>query len=260
MGKLFSPGRDEPRPPPSSVKRSFLDHRGDPRTGGRRRRLPFPGMDLANKRSGHTLLELAVALAIVGILAGIGWTFIQPQVDRFRMMRAARLLQSDLQMMRAMAIATSRETRVKFIASDAALDPEDVQVGEWNLQVGDHSQNSVVWDTLPVDEGTPDASEGERNLGPDGSDAAPHVSLAPWSTLAGPAGDNADCLVFSPRGWVSNPATDFASGYVDLRIVNKRTSAEAVIRVSRGGLTRLEVSEATALPSTTVGTGEATTR
>ncbi len=215
------------------------------------------GMDLANTRSGHTLVELAVAIAIVGILAAVGWSNLQPQVDRFRMMRAARLLQSDLQMMRAMAISTSRETRVHFTAADAALDPDDVQVGEWSLQVGDHSQNSTEWDTLPVDAGTGDGTQGERSLSVDGVDETPHVSLAPWPPLAGPGTDNADSIVFSPRGWVANPVADFSDGYVALRIVNKRSTEDAVLRVSRGGLTRLEVSDATALPSNTVGTGEA---
>ncbi|MFN7144766.1 MAG: hypothetical protein ACK4YP_13400, partial [Myxococcota bacterium] len=62
-----------------------------------------------------------------------------------------------------------------------------------------------------------------------------------------------------------NPASDFADGYVALRIVSKRSTLrghteDAVIRVSRGGLTRLEVSDSTALPATEVGAAEASTR
>jgi hypothetical protein len=174
------------------------------------------------------------------------------------------LLQSDLQALRALAIATNRETRVVFTAADAALDPSDAQVGEWLLQAGDRSQGSGEWDTLPIDDGS-DASEGERSLSEGGNDEAPHISLAPWPALAGPGIGNADAIVFSPRGWVANPATDFADGYVALRIVNKAAllaggTSEAVIRLSRGGLARLEVSERTALPSNSVGAGEATTR
>jgi prepilin-type N-terminal cleavage/methylation domain-containing protein len=221
-------------------------------------------MDLATWRSGHTLLELTVAIAIVGIVAGIGWTAIQNEVDRFRMMKAARLLQSDLQSLRALAITTNRETRIHFIAADAALSVDEDQVGEWTLQAGNRSTNSTVWDTLPIDDDNADGSQGERSLSVGGLDETPHVSLAPWPALVGPGTDNADAIVFSPRGWVSNPATDFADGYVALRIVDKRGQArgeagEAVVRLSRGGLSRLEVSDATSLPATSVGTGEATT-
>jgi len=223
------------------------------------------GSLLAYFRAGHTLVELAVAIAIVGILAGIGWTRIQPQVDRYRMMKAARLLHADLQSLRALAIATNRETRLHFLLADTALDPDDVQLGEWLLQVGNRSTGSTEWDTLPVDmNGEGDSSEGERSLSPGGADETPRISLAPWPTLAGPGTDNADSIVFSPRGWVTNPATDFSSGYVDLRIVNKRAlgeghTEEVTLSVSRGGLTRLEVGASSMLPATSVGVGEVTT-
>ncbi|MDP2312518.1 MAG: type II secretion system protein [Pseudomonadota bacterium] len=221
------------------------------------------GSDLASTRSGHTLVELAVAIAIVGILAGMGWTAIQPEVDRFRMLKAARLLHSDLQSLRALAISSNRETRIVFLVADDALDPDDVQVGEWLLQAGDRSTGSVEWDTLPIDEGAADNSQGERSLSDDGADEAPHISLARWPTLVGPGTDNADAIVFSPRGWVTNPATDFADGYVALRIVNKRALAdgrteEATLRLSRGGLARLELGDSSTLPTTTVGVAEAT--
>jgi hypothetical protein len=224
------------------------------------------GTDLARRRSGHTLVELAVAIAIVGILALMGWWAVQEEVDRYRMMKAARLLQSDLQELRALAIATNRETRIRFVASDAALDEMDVQVGEWLLQAGNRSQSSTEWDTLPIDDGDgSDNSLGERSLSVGGANEAPHISLAPWPTLVGPGTDNADAIVFSPRGWIANPATDFSSGYVALRLVNKGSlarggSEEATVRLSRGGLARLEVSDATALPANAVGAEEATTQ
>ncbi len=219
------------------------------------------GSDLASSRLGHTLVELAVAIAIVGILAGMGWTNIQPEVDRFRMMKAARLLHSDIQSLRALAIATNRETRIVFLAADDALDPADTQAGAWRLQAGDRSSGSLEWDTLPVDIGEPDDSQGERNLAPDGADAAPHVSLARWPTLVGPGGDNADAIVFSPRGWVANPVADFADGYVALRLVNKRALAhgheeDVTLRISRGGLARLEAGASSTLPAHAVGAGE----
>ncbi len=221
------------------------------------------GMDLASCRAGHTLVELAVALSILGILAGMGWSSMQGEVDRFRMMQATRLLHSDLQSLRALAISSSRETRLFFLAADAALDPADVQVGEWLLQAGNRSTGSNEWDTLPIDlNGEANNSMGERSLDPDGANEAPHISLAPWPALDGPGTGNADAIVFSPRGWVTNPVSDFTDGFVALRIVDKRAlgrgeTIEATVRISRGGLARIEVGASSTLPANAVGAGEA---
>lgn len=206
-------------------------------------------------------MEIAVALAIVSVLAAMGWWAVGEEVDRYRMMKSARLLHSDLQELRALAIATNRETRILFVAADAAMDPADAQVGEWLLQAGDRSQGSSEWDTLPIDDGS-DSSHGERSLSVDGADEAPGISLAPWPMLAGPGLVNADAIVFSPRGWVANPVTDFVDGYVALEIVNKRAATSGgpgsvTIRLSRGGLARLEMSERSALPANAVGAAEA---
>ena len=221
------------------------------------------GMDLAGWRAGHTLVELAVAISILGIFAGVGWSSMQGEVDRFRMMQATRLLHSDLQSLRALAISSNRETRVFFLGADTALDPSDVQVGEWLLQAGNRSTGSNEWDTLPIDlNGEGNNSMGERSLDPDGANEAPHISLAPWPALDGPGTGNADAIVFSPRGWVTNPVSDFTNGFVALRIVDKRAlgrgeTVEATVRLSRGGLARIEVGPRSRLPATAVGTGEA---
>ncbi|MFZ5479166.1 MAG: GspH/FimT family protein [Myxococcota bacterium] len=184
---------------------------------------------------------------------------LQPQVDRFRMMKAARLLHSDLQHARALAITTNRETRVKLLAADAALDPADAQVGEWLLQVGNRDNGSNEWDTLPIDDpgGVPNDGEGERSLSVGGLNETPRTSLAPWPALAGSGAGNADAIVFSPRGWLQNPPTDFVAGYIALEVVAKRSGERVTIRVSRGGLSRLE--SAAELPSNAVGTAAAST-
>jgi prepilin-type N-terminal cleavage/methylation domain-containing protein len=233
-------------------------------TGRPARRTPADlarGTLLATKRSGHSLLELLIAIAIVAIFASIGWTTIQPQVDRFRMMKAARLLHSDLQHLRALAITTNRETRLKLTGADADLDPADVQVGEWLLQVGNRDQGSTEWDTLPIDDpgGVANNGEGERSLSVGGLNETPRTSLAPWPALEGPGAGNADAVVFSPRGWLANPPTDFAGGYIALEIVAKRSGERVSVRVSRGGLSRLESGDAFALPAGSVGTAEAST-
>lgn len=211
-------------------------------------------------RTGHVLLELVIALAILGILAGLGWSQVRDEVDRYRMKKTARMLHADLQSLRALAIATNRETRLRLVEGDTALDPADTQVGAWDLQVGDRSNGSTEWDTLPVDEdGVVDVSEGERNIGEGGADEASRISLAQWSALAGPGSGNEDTIVFSPRGWITNPADDFVDGYIALELVNKGAPQDEriVIRVSRGGLARMELGASSELPAATVGTADA---
>lgn len=215
---------------------------------------------------GSTLVELAVAIAIIGILAAVGWGTLRNQVAQFHLMQAARLLHSDLQNLRTLAITTNRETRVVFTVADQALDPADIQSGEWLLQVGNRSTSSTEWDTLPIDlngEGVSDL--GERSLAEGGYNECDEISLAPWPTLVGPGTTNADSLVFSPRGWITNPPADFPDGYVVLDFVNKRALARGVdqrarVRISRGGLARIETSENNRLPENPVGAAEASTQ
>ena len=246
--------------------------------GGRRAR-GAGGMRIALRqledsplRSGFTLPELAMAIAIISVLVSIGWYTAQDSIARNRMIRVARMLQSDIQMLRTIAITTNRQTRMKLVHADAALSPAEAQQGEWLLQVGNRSDRSNEWDTLPINEADWSGAvavvddEGERSLAAGGRQETPWISLAPWSALSGPGLDNADCVVFSPRGWIENPPEDFRTGYISMRVVNKRAmldeSSEGEwvdLKLARGGLARMEFwNAAGALPANAVGTAEAT--
>lgn len=177
---------------------------------------------------------------MVAVLTGIGWGTLQDRVTTYRMFSVARMLQSDLATLRALALDTNRETRLHFVEADVALDSADAQHGAWDLQVGNRASGSTQWDTLPIDEGgVVDVSAGERSVEEGGSDEAKWVSLASWGSL------KEDAIVFSPRGWLVNPATDYVDGAVNLRVVNKRALLSGVdehvaLHVLRTGLVRLQ--------------------
>jgi type II secretory pathway pseudopilin PulG len=222
----------------------------------------------SSPRAAHTLVELVLVMALLSVLAMIGWSSARHQVGAFRLMGAARMLQSDVQGLRALAIAQNREARVLLVEADPDLDPAEPQVGMWLLQVGDRSSGSTEWDTLPLDEGgVADGSQGERSLDVDGSEERPGISVAPWSPLAGPGLGNADAIVFSPRGFVANPASDFAGGFITVQLVNKYgelagdgSYPHVNLRIARGGLAHMETSEGTALADGSVGAGGTTTQ
>ena len=216
-------------------------------------------------RAGHTLVEIGVVLSILAVLVALGVAGAREQIGQFRLMSAARLLQSDVQGLRALAVSQNREARLVIAESDANMNPAEAQVGMWLLQVGDKSRGSTVWDTLPIDEdGVADGSEGERSLDVDGSEERPGISLASPPPLAGPGLGNQDTIVFSPRGFVANPSADFIDGFITVELVNKRGSADGGslprvrLRIARGGLAHMETSEATALAAGSVGAGGTT--
>lgn len=191
-------------------------------------------------RRGHTLVELAVALAVVAVLAAIGWGVFQERITTYRMFRVARMLSSDLTTARSLALDTNREVRIHFVEADTALDPADAQHGAWDVQVGNRNSGSTQWDTLPVDiDGEVDVGQGERSLEPDGNQESPWISLADWGSLSD------DAIVFSPRGWLANDASDFVDGQITVEIVNKRALRDGNdqrvrLSVARSGFIRME--------------------
>lgn len=214
----------------------------DPKAENRSNRRFHRGTFFAYTRRAHSLVELAIAVAVVAVLAGIGWGVFQDRFTTYRMLDVARMLQTDLTTLRALAIDTNREARVHFVEADLAMDPDDAQHGAWELQVGNRSSGSTEWDTLPLDtDGVVDVSEGERSLEPGGANEARFVSLADWGTLED------DAISFTPRGWLGNAAGDYTSGEILLKIVNKRSLAaggneHVTLRIARSGFVRSEPS------------------
>lgn len=211
------------------------------------RRVPLT--HLRRSRGGFTLIELVVVIAIIMILSAIGIGLSSDLIPRFRTRQAAKTFASKVQECRALAIRSGRECRVWLVASDSSLTDLTQNDGEYWVGLGDKNRSSTVWDYLPPDPagGGSDDSQGLIDIGDEDSAwYQRRVGIEPWTSLGGPGTGNGDCIVFDPRGFVKNPASDFgALGTIDVTFVNKVARAEGwaedyTVKVSRTGMTRID--------------------
>ena len=214
---------------------------------------------LARLSRAFTLLEIAVVIGVIALLSALGIATMQGSMPRYRMVNASKQLKGDLMELRMTAIEQNRQTRLVLGSGDADyLDPASASQGSWTLEVGNRSRNSTRW--RPTGE-----SGSEVNIAKDGNRPFPDVSLMPWGSFAGPGRNNTDAIVFSPRGWVENPAEDFqSSGYIVLTLVNKEARAKGIndfieVRVARSGLVDLEAALGRDPDGGPAGIGGATT-
>lgn len=216
-----------------------------------------------------TLTEVAVVIAVLLVMAAIGWSSMRGQLPRFRAVQASKQLKADLIDLRELAVRSNRETRMRLVESGGdCMDGSDWG-GAWELQIGNASRGSTRWDTLPED-ALEDGSDDETGLGTislseGGNRETSDACLAEWGAIRGPGdGENQDAIVFSPRGWVRNPASDFgSSGYIMLQLVNTEAARQGnadvlSVLVSRAGMVRLSSNRGDDIGGA-VGTGLGTT-
>lgn len=206
----------------------------------------------SRRAGGFTLIEIAIVIALLGIISAISWGSMRRLLPRYRLVRAANGLASDIADLRMVAIDTNCETRILVEQEDP--DPADLTAygGSWRLQAGNASINSTRWEDLPVDaiddRSDDDHGENPLDLGPGGNREARQVGLTLQGTLVGPGTGNGDAVVFTPRGWVANPNGDFDSaGYITLDLTNKEALTKGVedilsVRIARSGYVRIQAS------------------
>ncbi len=207
----------------------------------------------ANGKSGFTLIELAIVIALILIMASFAIWSTSELLPRWRARQAAMSLAAHVQECRAQAVQANRECMVWFIECDGDVDAScSGDGGTWYVAVGDKNLNSTSWDYLPFDseaDGTDDdQSQGLIDIG-DKNNAyyARNVGMSYWgASIGGPGSGNQDRIVFDARGFVRNPASDFdTQGYISVDFYNKaaydRGNTEYyTLRVTRSGMVRMD--------------------
>ncbi len=221
--------------------------------------LPPPRSPILHCRRGFTLLELAIVVALIGILTAIGIMMSNDMLPRYRTRAAALQFQAKAQQCRAAAIRSGREYIIRFLSTDSSLTDLTSNTGVYWIALGNRNRGSTTWDYLPVNTGSADidASQGQVDIG---DATGPHywrrVGLAPLTTnphAAGYCTGTENCIVFGPRGFVTNAdggtggggGSWNSNGYIPVTFVNKVARAEGRVedytaRVTRSGMVRVD--------------------
>lgn len=174
-------------------------------------------------------------LAIVGILAALAASDLSGLIGRYRLNAAARELSAFVEAARVRAISENREYAVVLTTADFQPDSGGV-----DSNVGRVTLLAARRGGVP---GTFDAASDDAVLDlHDGPGHWPGVSLEEWVPLTGVPGYlRPDSIVFSPRGYILNAPSDFASGVIRLVLRNKTASfpERRVVRIDRGGNTEI---------------------
>ena len=194
-------------------------------------------------RHGFSLIEMMIVVAIFSVLAVIGFGSTRDTLPRYRTYSAAEQFKGNVATCRMAAIRSGYECRILMSDYDnkpAILTAENT--GEYYLQLGNKSSQSDDFETLPT---SLMEVNGHFSLAVGSTNYKRNVSIMDWGTINGTSGAGSDSIVFSPRGFIANPSSDFSDGYITIRFVNKVAYQDGLndiykVQISRSGMTRIE--------------------
>lgn len=213
-------------------------------------------------RRGVTLVEIAIVVALIGVMAAIGAGMLGETVPAWRTRRAATEFYTTVNAARTMAISDGVEYRIWFEATDPDPSTSATNAGTYWVQKGDAATESSSWDTLPVEMDGANALDGEGyvNLADGEQDSNPSVSIRAFDPeLVGPShGGSDNAIHFGPSGMLLNDADDFtcdvtgdgnADGFICVAFVNKDKAEKGAddvwtVSISRAGFARMFHSDA----------------
>jgi len=206
-------------------------------------------------RRGFTMIEMAITIGIIGILTGLGIAVSSSMAPTWRTRAAAMEFSAHVQQCRSLAVRANTECRILLVDYDTSVsDAEADNIGEYWIALGNRSNNSTTWDILPVDSevdgNDDDTSMGKINLSKDSDGYKRYVSIDDWGDgyIGGPNYGNNNAIVFGPRGFLTNPVTDFTGeGYIEVTFVNKHARSRGVqedfiVKIARSGMARIDSS------------------
>ncbi len=194
-------------------------------------------------RRGFTLIELVLVVGIFLVVTLLGFGMTRDTMPRYRTKKGATQFAGHVSLCRMLAIETNKECRIlmsDFDASPASLSASGE--GKYYIQIGNKDLNATEFTTLPTDS---IKEQGTWDISDSGQNKLRRVSILEWDTISGTSAAGSNSIVFSPRGFLTNAASDFNDGYITISFVNKVAYSKGIsdifrVRIARTGMTRVE--------------------